>query len=57
MTRGLLLHYGPNIRPHQALLSGWRLVQQFYWTNPNTLLAPLQLCGEVALGGEISLFG
>ena len=57
ITQGLLLHYGPNIRPHQALLSGWRLVQQFYWTNPNTLLAPLQLCGAVALGGEISLFG
>ena len=28
-------------------------MHQFYWTNPNTLLAPLQLGEAVALGGEI----
>ena len=53
ITRGLLLHYGPNIRPHQAALSGVETVAAVLLEQSNTLLAPLQLGWAVALGGEI----
>ena len=46
-SQGLLLHYGPNIRPHPVETGG----DQFYWSNP-----ALQLDEVVALGGEMDFY-
>ena len=47
ITQGLLLHYGPNIRPHPVETGA----DQFYWSNP-----ALQLDEVVALGGEMDFY-
>ena len=46
-SQGLLLHYGPNIRPHPVETGA----DQFYWSNP-----ALQLDEVVALGGEMDFY-